>query len=276
MTPIKLFFCWIILFFTSLAQAETSKPYTVYVVPQVSTVEIHKAWLPILAKLTQATKLQFELKILPTIPAFEQAIFAGDADFAFMNPYHEVVAKRVQGYIPLIHDEKALEGILVVRKDNPIKELSELNGKKLAFPAPNAFAASLYMRAWLARQGIKITPDYVKTHSNVFRAIVLGDVVAGGAVNNTLLRELDSIQQQLRVFYRTPKFAPHPFSAHPRISLTVRTLVAESFIKLAADPKNAPLLDEIQIPKPVLADYRKDYEHLEDLNLDSFFVKETP
>lgn len=276
MKHIMLFFCWLILFFSSLCQAEPAKPYTVFVVPQVSAVELHKAWTPILEKLSQVSKLPFELKILPTIPEFEHAVFNGEADFVFMNPYHQVVAKRTQGYIPLIHDQKSLEGWLLVKKDSPLKSLSELNGKKVAFPAPNAFAASLYPRALLAKQGIKIIPDYVKTHSNVYRAVLLGDVIAGGGVNNTLRREEESVQQQLKVFYTTPKFAPHPFSAHPRITEAVRNQVTKSFVQLTADPANAALLNEIQIPNPVPADYVKDYKPLEALNLDSFFVKENP
>lgn len=276
MKHITLFFCGLMLFFSSLAQAEPVKPYTVFIVPQLSAVELHKAWTPILDKLSQATKLQFELKILPTIPEFEHAVFAGEADFVFMNPYHQVVAKRTQGYIPLVRDQKSLEGWLLVKKDSPLKSLSELNGKKVAFPAPNAFAASLYPRALLAQQGIKIVPDYVKNHTNVYRAVLLGDVVAGGGVNNTLRREEESVQQQLKVFYTTPKFAPHPFSAHPRIAEAVRNQVAKSFVLLAADPANAALLNEIQIPNPVPADYLKDYKPLEALNLDSFFVKENP
>jgi phosphonate transport system substrate-binding protein len=271
-----LFFCCLVLFFTGWCHAEESKPYTVFIVPQFTPVELHKAWTPILDKLSQATGFQFELKIFPTIPEFEHAIFTGEADFAFMNPYHEVVAKRTQGYIPLVRDEKSLEGILLVKKDSPIKTLSELNNQKIAFPAPNAFAACLYIRALLAHQGINITPDYVKSHSNVYRAIVLGDVVAGGSVNNIFQRELESIQQQLRVFYTTPKFAPHPFSAHPRITEAVRNQVISSFLKLAADPANAALLNAIQIPKPIAADYVKDYQPLEALDLERFFVKESP
>ena len=273
---ITLFFCCLALFFSGLSQAEETKPYTVFIVPQFTPVELHKAWTPILDKLSQATGFQFELKIFPTIPEFEHAVFTGEADFVFMNPYHQVVAKRTQGYIPLVRDEKSLEGILLVKKDSPIKMLSELNDQKIAFPAPNAFAASLYMRALLAHQGINIVPDYVKNHSNVYRAIVLGDVVAGGGVNNTLQRELESVQKQLKVFYTTPKFAPHPFSAHPRITEAVRNQIASSFLQLAADPANAALLNAIQIPKPIAADYVRDYLPLEALDLDSFFVKENP
>ena len=268
---------YLCLFFSSLCTAaEEKKVYTVYIVPQFTALEIHKNWIPLLDKLSEATKLKFELKIAPSIPAFEQAVFAGEADFAFMNPYHQVVAKKKQGYIPLIKDETPLEGILLVKKDNPIQKITELNGKEVAFPAPNAFAASLYIRATLAKQGIDIVPRYVKTHSNVYRSILVNDTIAGGGVNNTLQRETEAVKQQLRVLYTTPKSAPHPFSAHPRINKAVRKQMTTAFVQLGADPANAELLNAVQLPKPVPADYSKDYQRLEGLKLEKFFVSESP
>lgn len=40
--------------------------------------------------------------------------------------------------------------VLVVRKDSAVRRLADLNGATGAFPAPNAFAASLLPRALLA------------------------------------------------------------------------------------------------------------------------------
>lgn len=248
-------------------------PLTVFVVPQTAPLAIHKAWSPLLEKLGQATGLAFELRVMPAIPAFEAAIFKGEPDFAFMNPYHYILARREQGYIPLLRDsEHKLAGMLVVRKDSPIKSIEELNGKTVAFPAPNAFAASLYMRALLAGKHIGITPVYVKSHSNVYRSVLLQDVPAGGGVNNTFEREPADIRNQLRVLYTTPQSAPHPLAAHPRVAEAVRSKVTAAFIQLAADPANAKLFDAIQMPKPVSADYQRDYQALETLGLDKFFV----
>ncbi len=255
---------------TAPAVAQT---YSVSVVPQLTPVAIHKDWAPILEKLGAETGLTFELVVEPSIPAFEETLLEGTPDFAFMNPYHCIIAKRHKGYIPLLRDSaNMLEGILVVRKDSAINSLGELNEQSVAFPAPNAFAASLLIRAQLAKNHVNIIPNYVKTHSNVYRSVLIGDAMAGGGVNNTFEREPADVRDQLRILYVTPQSAPHALEANPRIPKAVRNKVIASFIKLSKDPANAAFFDGIQIPKPVPADYSRDYKPLEVLGLDKFAV----
>jgi phosphonate transport system substrate-binding protein len=257
----------------AMAATAAVQTYSIFVVPQLTPVAIHKAWTPILEKLGAATGLAFELTVEPSIPAFEEALVSGTPDFAFMNPYHCIIAKRHKGYIPLLRDSaNMLEGILVVRKDSPVNSLEELNGQTVSFPAPNSFAASLFIRAQLAKKHVNIIPNYVKTHSNVYRSVLLGDAAAGGGVNNTFQREPADVRDQLRILYVTPQSAPHALAANPRIPKAVRAKVIASFIKLATDPANAALFDAIQMPKPVQADYSRDYKPLEALGLDEFAV----
>lgn len=263
----------LLVFYFPFSQAEDKQVYSVYVVPQISPVLLHKNWSPFLDLLGHTTGLKFELKIQKSIPAFEEKLFSGQPDFSFMNPYHQVIAKQKHGYLPLIRDaKKKLIGILVVRDDSTLQSIEQLNGQTLAFPAPNAFAASLYTRALLAKQNISVFPQYVKTHSNVYRHVLFGDVIAGGGVNNTLERETKNVKKQLRIIYQTPPSAPHPFSVHPRVPVATQTKVKEAFLALAKDPANQNFLNKIQIPQPMLADYARDYHFLDELELDAFFV----
>ena len=170
------FICLFIVFYSHNLLAVDERVYSVYVVPQISPVSLHKNWTPFLDSLGKSTGLKFELKIQSSIPAFEEILFRGQPDFAFMNPYHQLVAKKRQGYIPLLRDaKKKLIGVLVVRQDSPIETTEQLKQQAVAFPAPNAFAASLYTRALLAKQNIAVIPHYVKTHSNVYRNVLVGD-----------------------------------------------------------------------------------------------------
>ncbi len=247
--------------------------YRVDVVPQLAPATLFSRWAPALDQLGKATGLCLELRIAATIPDFEQALLAGRPDFAFVNPYHLVMARRTQAYLPLLRDGKvALSGVLVVRSEDGVTDLRQLDGKQVAFPAPNAFAASLLIRAELASKGIRITPVYVKTHANVFRTVSLGDMPAGGAVNNTLEREPDSLRLRLRVLHETARFAPHPFIGHARVPRAQRDKLVRAFMQLAATEAGQRLLEDIQIPKPVIADYARDYAPLESLQLENFVV----
>jgi phosphonate transport system substrate-binding protein len=259
-----------------LACAESPlTPLTVGVVPQFTSLQIHKDWTPFLERLSRDSGVPLKLKIYQRIPEFENDMLKGGPDFVFMNPYHQVMAKRAAGYVPLVRDNKPLTGILLVRHDSPVKTLKDLAGEKLAFPAPNAFGASLYMRALLAEQeGVKIEPVYVKTHSNVFRQIILGEMAAGGTIRSAFQREPDTVTTQLRVLFETPGVAPHPLSAHPRVSKEQRRALTEAILSLREDRAAAPLMQGVQMVEPVVADYVRDYQPLERLKLEKYLVIE--
>ena len=256
-----------------LGDSSAKKPRSVYIVPQLTVSQTYTYWAPLLEQLGKQSKQCFEIVVPATIPLFEKEVLSGKPDFAYMNPYHAVMAFKSHKYIPLIADGKnKLDGILVVRADSRITTLKDLNNSRIAFPAPNAFAASLLIRSALTQDSISFTPIYVKSHQNVYRSVIAGDMLAGGGVNNTFDRESDEIKSQLRVIYITPTFMPHPFSANPRVPLSEQNAVKNAFISMKSNPALLKLLDKVQIPDPIAVDYKKDYFPLEKMNLEKFVV----
>jgi len=182
-----------------------------------------------------------------------------------------VVVAHSPGYVPLVRDRKSkLAGILVVRTDSPVRNVQQLDGKTVAFPAPDAYVASLLLRSFLASKHVQVEADYVGSHSNVYRAVALGAADAGGGANTTLKREPEGLRSQLRVLYTTPLYVSHPFSAHPRVPRQVREKVIRGFFEMAGDTDGRALLKAIQMPSPVRADYGRDYRALEKLHLGRF------
>lgn len=92
-------------------------------------------------------------------------------------------------------DSAPLLGYLLVRQDSSAAKVQDLVGKKVAFPAPNAFAASLYMRALLAgREHTEVVPDHVTRHSNVIRHVLLGQSAAGGVSRSAYPRDYQPLE----------------------------------------------------------------------------------
>lgn len=253
-----------------LGDASAPKPYVVSVVPQLPASETYSHWAPLLEAVGLATKQCFTLSISKSIPDFETELLAGTPDFSYMNPYHQVMVYRRQAYRPLVADATPLTGILVVRRDSGINKIEDLNGKALAFPSPNAFAASLVTRAILSQRGIDIKPTYVKTHSNVYRSVLQADVVAGGGINTTLLREPEALQTQLKVLFESTGYRAHPFSAHPRVPVTLQESVRKAFIAYASTEAGKAIMNKAQMPQPVAVDYGRDYLPLEQMKIESF------
>lgn len=265
--------------FTSLGVfADTEIPklkkvYTVGIVPQFNAQRIIEIWRPILDILEERTGVLLSLRGAPTIPLFEKEFSAGNFDFVYMNPYHVLLANKGQGYSPLVRDVgRSLHGVLVVRNDSVIKNVDELNNKKVAFPAPNALGASLLLRADFEDIfKIKVTPRYVLSHSSVYLNVVLGEADAGGGVQKTLSLQPAEIRQSLRVLYKTRDFSPHPFAVHPRVPKDVQEKIKAELLVLGTTEIGKKLLLEIPMKKIGEASM-EDYKPLLKMGLERFYV----
>jgi phosphonate transport system substrate-binding protein len=255
-------------------QAAQEQPvYSVLVTPQLAPETMHKAWAPLLDAVTRETGIKFTLSIPPSVAQADAQLLRGLPDFAFINPYMVLPARKAHGYVPLLRNGRnKLVGQLLVRDDSPVKTLRDLDGATIAFPSANAYAAALYLRAELARENVRFTPVYAATHSNVYRRVLLGRAAAGGGVNTSLARESADVRSRLRAVYSTPPLMPHPLAGHPRVPAAVREAVVTAILRLAAWPAHRQMFDASQIPDPVTADYARDYASMEALGLEKFLV----
>lgn len=251
------------------------RTYTVGVVPQFEIRRIAEIWEPILAAVSERAGIALALAATPSIPRFEAAFAAGDFDFAYMNPYHLIVAHREQGYRPLVRDVgRTLYGIIVVRKGSPLTRVEELDGRTIAFPAPNALGAALIPRAEFARKfHINVTPRYVKSHTSVYLNVATRQTDAGGGVQKTLEQQAPEIRNALRILYKTTEVAPHPLAAHPRVAPAVQKAVQSAFLAMGDGEKGRALLAGIPIRKIGKASL-EDYAPLAEMGLDDFYVRD--
>ena len=247
--------------------------YSFGVVPQFEARELASIWVPILAELSKRTGLNLTMKGSPRIPEFEVAFEAGEFDFAYMNPYHALVAARKQGYIPLVRDAKPLYGVITVRKDSPYKDVRQLAGKKVSFPAPNAFGASLLIRADLDEIfHTKVVALYAQTHTSAYLNTALGISEASGGIKATFEQQAPDIRDSLRILYETRKVPSHPILAHPRVPIAHRALVKNAILDMANTPEGAALLAKIPMLKAIPAT-PAEFAALKSFKLEKYYVK---
>lgn len=250
------------------APAAAPQEISVGIVPQQAATALAKAWIPLLAEISQRSGVRLIFKTAPDIPTFEERMKRGEYDLAYMNPYHYTVFSKQPGYRAFAREKnRKLVGIIVVRKDDPSNSLGELAGKTVAFPAPAAFAASILPRAEFSRQNIPIQAQFVNSHDSVYRGVAQGSFAAGAGIKRTLEAIDPAISRQLRILATTPSYVPHAFAAHPRVTPGTLDKIMAAMLTLDLDETGRNVLEPLSF-KGIEAGVDKDWDEIRKLRID--------
>lgn len=153
----------------------------------------------------------FQLQASRSFAEFEKNLYARRFHFALPNPYETVNAVR-HGYrvFGKMGGDESFRGVILVRRDSNIRDVRDLVGKTVSFPAPTALAAALMPQFYLHTHGIDITQDirllYSGSHESTIMNVQLGNAAAGAVwlpTWQTFVRNRPDIAKQLEVRWQT-------------------------------------------------------------------------
>lgn len=262
-----LFFIFFIFAISIFPEVKAEK-YTFGAIPQTDQKEVFSTWVPIIEKLEKKTGFKIKIITADGIDKFGEALYKGSIDIAYSNPYNTLLAYNKLGYTPLFASSEKLNGIVVVKKDSPIKDIADLNGKKIAFPSKTAVGASLLVRAELnGLHGINFEEEYVKNHNSVYLNVAKGFADAGGGVGKTFKQQPPEISDNLRVIYETAFIPSHPIIVHPRMGKENIAKIKAALLEIYEEDKSLFAAIPMGNIKDVTID---DYKVMEKLNLEKY------
>jgi len=221
---------------TTSVLAQQSESLVFGIVPQQAASTLAKMWVPFMNELSVETGVKIKFSTMRDIPSFERCLAKGAYDIAYMNPYHYTTFSAKAGYRAFAHQsEKKLKGLIVVKKGSAVKSLQDLDNKKMAYPSPAAFGASVLPRAELKAMGIKIDPKYVKSHTSVYLNVAKGLFPAGGGVLRTFNNAAPELKDQLEVIHYTNAYTPHAFAVNAEATQGFIAKLQAAMFKIAKD-----------------------------------------
>ena len=250
----------------SFARQDTNTNYGIKigVIPQQSARKITKTWMPVADYLQRATGYPFRIIASPDIATFEKRLFSGQFDLVYMNPKLYVDAAKQVGYKAIAREaDKKLVGVIVVHKDSTYKNLSDLEGKSLVFPA-DAFAASVITRLNLAKHNIKYEHIYVSTHDMGYALVSNKEYDAAGGVLRTYNKVTKPVKNQLRILWESEGTTPHAFAVHPRVDTKVASRIQQVLLDYHLTPEGQEELKSLGFNKLVKAN-DKDWDDVRKL-----------
>ncbi|MDD5389968.1 MAG: PhnD/SsuA/transferrin family substrate-binding protein [Gallionellaceae bacterium] len=165
------------------ASAPTHKEYRFAVHPLHNPARLFAVYGPIVDRLNvEIPEARFVLEASRNYEEFDKKLYGRQFDLALPNPYQTINALD-HGYrvFGKMGDDDQFRGIFLVRKDSPIREVADLKGKVVSFPAKTALAAAMMPQQFLRDHGLPISAyeaRYVGSQESSIMNAYLGDAAA--------------------------------------------------------------------------------------------------
>ena len=183
----------------------------------------------------------FKLEASRNYPAFDKKLHDRKFDFVLPNPFQTINAidrgYKVFGKIGL---DKNFRGIFLVRKDSGIKQVSDLRGKAVSYPAPSALAATMMPQYYLQTHGLDVMTEtesrYVGSQESAIMNVYLGQTMAAGTWPppwNEFQKQRPEVAEQLMLIWNTKPLVALGLAALP----SVPEKVIQQVIKLLTSPE---------------------------------------
>ncbi|CAG1023116.1 partial putative ABC transporter phosphite binding protein PhnD1, partial [Patescibacteria group bacterium] len=175
--------------------------------------------------------------------------------FAMPNPYQTVLSIK-HGYhiFGKMGDDEVFTGIILVRKDSPIKEISDLKGKAVSYPAATALAATMMPQYYLYQHGINVNKDienrYVGSQESSIMNVLRGHVAAGATWPvpwQQFSAEHPDLASELVVKWETKPLLNNGWVVHETIPKPIVEQFAKLLFTLNEDEMGKQLLEHIPI-----------------------------
>ncbi len=159
--------------------------YVIGIHPLHNPQRLHEVFGPVAELLTEKIAgAEFEIEASRNYAAFDKKLYSGKFELALPNPYQTILSlKHNYRVFGKMGDDDNFRGIILVRKDSPINEVTDLKGKAVSFPAPTALAATMMPQYYLHENGLDVNRDieikYVGSQESSIMNVFLGNVAAG-------------------------------------------------------------------------------------------------
>ena len=247
--------------------------YSFGIGPTQSATELAKRWTPIMQYLSEKSGVPLQFKTAKDIPTFQQQMREGVYDFAYINPYNYLLDHKSIGYNAFAREKDGkLFGVLVVKKDGPIRSVEQLNAQTVAFPTAAAIASTWLPLGMLKDKGVQVTPQYVNSMDSVYRSVAKGLFPAGGGEMRTLGTLDAEVRSQLQVLWTSEALPPFAFEAHPRVPKAVLAKVQKAMTEMETNEQGMALLKANNF-KGIEVSEDADYNDMRKLNIKPVVAK---
>lgn len=206
-----------------------------------------KRLTPLAKYLSRKTGYNVMFRASPNLGSAVEDLGMGHTQLAYLTPVAYIEAHEKYAAAPLVgpltHGKALFTLVIAVRKDSPIKTVSDLRGKKFAFGDEKA----LLQPAVVMGAGIKLEDfssyAYLKHYDNIAKALLNEDFDAG-ILKDTIAEKYQS--KGLRIIHVSPPLASYLFAVGSRLPPETVARLKSALLALKPDtPENQDVLSAL-------------------------------
>lgn len=272
--PGRLRFAWLVVAMLMLVACENADQSTAYqpefsasadsaghvyvfgVRPQRNPKKLRSIFGPLVNYLNSHIQdASFVFEASRNFAAFDQKLAERQFDFVLPNPYGTLNGID-NGYTVFgkMGNDNALLGLIIVRRDSPIKTVADLKGKTLAFPGPTAFAATLLPKYFLHKQGLNVNADFKSLYVGSVESSLMNVYQKNAAAGTSyppawrdLQQDEPQVASELKVMWQTEGMSDVALMARNDIPKELVARVAKVLFDMQNNKQGRELLEHMDL-----------------------------
>lgn len=226
--------------------------------PLHNPTRLHEIFGPLMDYLSRhIAGSNFRVEASRNYAAYDEKLANGDFQFSLPNPYQTIVSLdhgyRVFGKMA---DDENFRGIILVRKDSGIRQVTDLKGKAVSYPAPTALAATMLPQFYLRQNGLDVMRDldnrYVGSQESAVMNVYLGHTAAGATWPppwQAMRRERPQLAEELEVKWETPSLPNNGLVAREDVPAQLVSRVGELLFNLHTHAEGRVMLKRMELSR---------------------------
>jgi len=220
--------------------------------PYLDAETLIKRFQPLTNYLSLKLDTNIKVRVGKDYKSHIQAIGRNTLDIAYLGPSPYVKLVHQYGRKPLLvrleaSGKPTFAGHIIVRSDNKISSLEEMENKFFAFGDKNSTMSSLVPKAMLQQKGITLDKlsgyHFYKGHKNVAIAVLAGDVDAG-AVKEEVYYQFKN--KGIRSLAKLPDISEHVFVTRSDMDPELQQKIRDLLLAINSPPEVDKLLKPIK------------------------------
>ena len=218
-------------------------PFAFNVLSQRSVALTAQYWNPILIYVSGKSGVPLELKLAKTTKEGNALAEQSAYDFLYTNHFFTPERDRLGFRVIARPAGRGIQGQIVVPQDSPIRSLQELNGKEVAFPTPDAFAAYFLPMDALIKAKVAVKQVFTSNQEASLAQLKIGTVAAAGVNDQIIQRYARREGFEYRLLWNSEIYNDLCIMVSPKVPKEKVSAVRQAFVAMMNDPEGRKVLE---------------------------------